>query len=67
MPTTGQDGNGPGALRRPARHKRLESLSQRTYCTTTFFVADTFEAERWVTRTRILYVPFLVGAFQFSE
>jgi hypothetical protein len=37
------------------------------YFTTTVFAADVFDAERWVTRTRILYVPFLAGAFHFSE
>ena len=56
------------ALRRPARREIERCASLRSgYCTTTVFTVDMFDADRWATRTRILYVPFLAGAFQFSE
>ena len=36
------------------------------YLTTTVFTADVCDAETCVTRTRILYLPFLAGAFHLS-
>lgn len=37
------------------------------YFTTTFFTAEVFDADPRVTRTRILYAPFLAGAFHLRE
>jgi hypothetical protein len=59
---------GRGAFRRPG----LRGIDRRAafpsdYLTTTVFTADVCDAETWVTRTRILYLPFLAGAFHFSE
>ena len=52
----------------PRRADALRAAARDcAYSTLTVFVADGFEAPEWVTRTRILYLPLVDGAFHFSE
>ena len=57
----------PGRPSAPRPVPRALSGGPSNYFTTTVFTADVLDADRWVTRTGILYFPFLVGAFHFSE
>ena len=50
----------PAALRPPAP-------ADTRHLTAIFFTAEVFEAPAALTRTRSWYVPFLAGAFHFSE
>jgi hypothetical protein len=64
-------GAAPGALRRPFRlgsdRGSAPPAPIQPYLTVTVFTAEVLDVPECVTRTRILYLPFLVGAFHLSE
>ena len=75
-PTPWGSGRAKGRRRSSAEPRRPFALRARPagagrglllYLTVTVLTAEVFDVPEYVTRTRILYLPFFAGAFHLSE